>query len=70
MVLLVEEGVPFKTDEALDTVHIPTFRPSALEFEADGLANEIEEFRFVIYRGPAVSIYVSYKYRQKRDIPL
>lgn len=48
MVLLVEE------DEALDTVHIPTFRPSALEFEADGLANEIEEFRFVIYRGPAV----------------
>jgi hypothetical protein len=48
MVLLVEE------DEALDPVHIPTFRPSALEFEADGLANEIEEFRFVIYRGPAV----------------
>jgi hypothetical protein len=48
MVLLVEE------DEALDIVHIPTFRPSALEFEADGLANEIEEFRFVIYRGPAV----------------
>jgi hypothetical protein len=48
MVLLVEE------DEALDIVHIPTFRPSTLEFEADGLANEIEEFRFVIYRGPAV----------------
>jgi hypothetical protein len=48
MVLLVEE------DEALDIVHIATFRPSALEFEADGLANEIEEFRFMIYRGPAV----------------
>ena len=48
MVLLVEE------DEALDPVYIPTFRPSALEFEADGLANEIQEFRYVIYRGPAL----------------
>jgi hypothetical protein len=49
MALLVEE------DEALNTVHmIPTFRPSALEFEADGLATEIEEFRYVIYRGPAL----------------
>ena len=43
-----------KQDEALDPVHIPTFRPSALEFEADGLANEIKEFRYVIYRGPAL----------------
>ena len=49
MALLVEE------DEALNTVHmIPTFRPIALEFEADGLATEIEEFRYVIYRGPAL----------------
>ena len=49
MALLVEE------DEALNTVHmIPTFRPSALEFEADGLATEIEEYRYVIYRGPTL----------------
>ena len=48
MALIVEE------DEALDPVHIPRFRPSALEFEADGLANEIKEFRYVIYRGPAL----------------
>jgi hypothetical protein len=48
MALSVEE------DEALDPVHIPTFRRSALEFEADGLATEIEEFRYVIYRGPAL----------------
>ena len=48
MALIVEE------DEALDPVHLPTFRPSALELEANGLASEIEEFSFVIYRGPAV----------------
>jgi hypothetical protein len=48
MALIVEEN------KALDPVRIPTFRPSALEFEADGLANEIEEFRYVIYRGAAL----------------
>jgi hypothetical protein len=48
MALIVEE------DEALDPVLIPAFRPSALKFEADGLANELKEFRYVTYRGPAL----------------
>lgn len=48
MALIVEE------DEALDPVHLSTFRANAIVFEANGLANEIEEFRLVIHRGPTV----------------
>jgi hypothetical protein len=48
MALIVAE------DGALDPVHIHTFRAHAVVFEANGLANEIEEFGLVIHWGPTV----------------
>jgi hypothetical protein len=43
MALIVEEH------KALDPVHIRTFRAHAVVIEANGLANEIEEFGLVIH---------------------
>jgi hypothetical protein len=48
MALLVEE------DEALNPVDIRTFSANTVVFEANGMANEIEEFGLVIHWVPAV----------------
>jgi hypothetical protein len=43
-----------KQDKAPDPVGIGLFRANAVMFEADFLANKVEEFRLVIHRFPIV----------------